>query len=302
MLREFTRHLPADELAHMRLAMAAFDGTHGEQLALASEEPNGVPAQVASAKQRKVRVVSPESSETLAYWEAGKYAGLPQSVLRYLRQTGLLPVRHATRYMATFTRVDVEALLARLSAIPVVHSDGESISLRDAMRLKLFHADGKGELVAAVLEQKVRVRSQSSGVDLMLDRADVDRFCAEARRRTFGGAITPTEGAAALYCSNAAVVGLFEAGHIAGQRIGVRNVRLEPGSVARFSELYRSLASVAAELDTSVNRLISLADGERVNILAVPAAKGRLQGFVARCDIDQLSDLARRARPAGGRL
>lgn len=39
-------------------------------------------------------------------------------MMRFLRQTGFLPVRHATRYLATFNRADVEELLSRIHAIP----------------------------------------------------------------------------------------------------------------------------------------------------------------------------------------
>jgi hypothetical protein len=276
MLREFTRHLPAAELSHIRLAMMQFGGSTADSdaLTLAGEE---VKPRATEKKPRKLRVAIPDVEGALGHAAAGKFAELPQSVMVFLRRAGYLEVRNVTRYVATYNRSDVEHLFSRLRALPVTHGRAESISLRDAMRLKLFHADGKGELVAAVLTGRVRVRAKGEGVDLLLDRSDVDNFCVEARRKAFGGAITPTEAGRLLHCVDSTAVGLFEASHLEGHRIGVRNVRLNAESVASFAERFRSFASLQVDLGTSSNRLLALADAGGLTVVTVPGRRGEFR-------------------------
>jgi hypothetical protein len=293
--RELRRELPASELAHLRNAMNRFSNhapvpdptalllLDAGTISSSDAQRGDAPVQ---KNPRKTRTSAPDSAGTVRYSEISHVSGLPYSVMLYLRRVGVLAVRGRARYVAKFHAADIQELGERLRSLPICDLEGEELTLQAAMRRKLFHADGKGELVAAVFNGRIRLRGHvhSGGIDAVLHAPDVDEFCAEARRKTFSGALTPTEVATILQCSHVAAVSLFLEGHVAGVRSGARNVRLHAEAVASFHARYRSIAGMAKQHGTSSNKLRAAAERHNIELLTVAGNKGCAQSFVRRED------------------
>lgn len=296
----------AADIAFLRETLVAFAGRMEEDLALESspmsDQPNYAPAQpvppphgseVPTSKAKATRRTSiyrkrptpaPAGQRTFGQRAAARRIGLPVRVLRSLRQSGHFEVRHTASRVVAYHEADIiafETKVATLHAQPRTPRKG-GMSIANAMNLKLKFDDGKGELVAAVLDGKLSViGSQGPGIrGLLIDKSEVEAFIAQSRAKAFGDCMTPAEVAKALHCDPLIVPTLIAAGHIEGNRFDA-GLRISRESVTRFGAEYCSLAALAKKQKTSSRSLLPRLSAVGVKILSIARPNSQsLQPFI----------------------
>jgi len=225
--------------------------------------------------------------------ETAKQIGLPVSAVKLLRQSGHFEVRHKTFHVATFHERDIAAFVAKINGLQrqSLASPADLISIGQAMGLHLKFFNGKGELIAAILDGEIPVLgSQGPGVpDLLVSRKLVNDFVSNARSMAFSETLTPAEVALELLCDPLAVAALIDRGHIEGRR-HVAGWRVTAKSVMNFKAKYRSVASLAQMHGKLSRALIRRMNEVGIEMLKVDRSNSNIQQpFIAVADIPRLA-------------
>jgi hypothetical protein len=227
--------------------------------------------------------------------ESAKLIGIPVSALVYLRKVRHYEVKNKSSRIATFHRSDALDLKNRLLALGRTAASpsntGATVSLSKVLNRKFKFINGKGELIAAMLEGTLSTygRQGPEVGDLLLGQDEAAAFVMRARAVVFDGKLTPTEASKLIDCDGLVIPGLVAAGYLEGARHAA-GWRISADSVARFKEQYRPLVSVAKERGTSSRALArkALAAGIELMSIARPGGKGLSQPFIRLVDIKAL--------------
>ena len=193
------------------------------------------------------------SSGIIHVREAAGQLGLPVSVLRHLRATGVFPEKPRTGRHSSWHRDDVEAFLSQALRLPQDLSyKGSAVSLKSLMHLRLKSVAAKATIVAGVLDGRITVvgREGQTVGDLLLHKEQVDAFLTEQRILVHGGTCTVTEAAVRTGLDRTVVARAVEAGLLDGSEAG-GSMRISLASVERFNQAYVPLARLAEELNST---------------------------------------------------
>lgn len=221
---------------------------------------------------------------------AARRLGLPVSVLQALRRSGHFEVRQLGASVATFHEADIAAFEGRVAALAVgpYPPAEKTISLAQALRSKFKSEDGKAQLVRAVFDGKLRIVGfeEESVTAMLLAKQAVMRFVEAARAEAFGGALTPAEAARRLQCDRLVIPELARTGHLEGRSVRA-GLRVTAQSVEQFHAAYRSVAGLAAEVNTSSKKLVAELVRAGIPLLEVPRGHAKTpQPFVRRGDLN----------------
>lgn len=193
------------------------------------------------------------SSGVITIREAGRKLGLPVSVLEYLRDTGVFPVKPRTGRHSSWHLDDVEAFRLRALHLPQDHSyDGSAVSLKNLMRLKPRSAAAKASIVAGMLDGRIAVVGREGPTlgDLLLHKEQVEAVLTEQKILVHGGTCTLPEAAARTGLDPAVVPRAVEAALLESIKSG-GPIRISLASIERFNQMYVPLARLVKVLGSS---------------------------------------------------
>lgn len=229
---------------------------------------------------------------------AGKFSGLPVSVLQQLKRSGHYSSNPIANGRMGYWPDDLKALAERLIGIARKPTDGgqgpssegeELISLDRILALKkLGGVRSKGIFLGEVLDGSIvpSAKSGSTLGSLMFDLADVESFRirqAVDSDRQFISA----KAAGSLVGTHADVVtALVAAGHVVRSAKHINGIcRI---SVENFLSQWRPLCTLANELGTSTPSLLAHAERRGISVMKVARTAGFETSFVTLEDIQSL--------------
>lgn len=260
-----------------------------------SEEPHSIEKKDAPNRPRKkTSKLHPRkcrNASTLSARESAKILGIPVSVLKALRKSGHFEARKRASRAVSFHADDIASFELKIHAIQQLAprdpwSDG--ISLKQAMHLKFKFEDGKGQLVAAVLDGRIEViGTTNTGVcGLVVRRSEVNEFLVRTRSEAFGNTFTPSEVGRLLGCDPLIVPVMLANGYLHGYR-NEMGLRITEESAYSFGSKYCSLALLARKHATSSRHLMSTAIAAGIQVLAIPRSNGKgSQPFISTAEIE----------------
>ena len=233
---------------------------------------------------------------------AAKRVGLPVAVLNQLRRAGQFEVRRKASRGQTFHEADINSFHDKVAGLRIATAGPGvvTVSLQKALAQKFKYADGKGELVAAVLEGRISVVGKDGNEigGLLLDANQTDAFIAEARVQVFASSMTGTAAAHALACDPTVIPYLMETGHLQGYNCAAGR-RVLRDSVEHFQANYRPLTSIANQRGLHSRVLIRLAKSAGIELLNFPRRHfDSPQPFVRSQDVQELMDAPYETRAA----
>jgi hypothetical protein len=209
--------------------------------------------------------------------QAAKYIGLPTAVLTLLRRSGHFEACHRTVNAWSYHEKDLDAFIEKMTGLWLGSSplSGQTdlVNFGSLMKLIFKFANGKGDLVVAMLDGRVPVLGcDGPGLrGLLVSRRRVDEFIEASRSKSFGDAWTEGKVGDVLHCDLSVVDALVRAGHLTGKRY-VSGMRVDINSVQLFQAKFRSLASLAKEHGTTATTLVRLLKGAGINLLSMDRA------------------------------
>jgi hypothetical protein len=218
-----------------------------------------------------------ESTDVLNSCDAAKYLGLPVSVSRYLRGSGIFSTRPRLGHPASWHKDDLQDFMNLGLGLGGAECSGEvTVQLRDVMRLKLRNTAAKATIVAAVFERQIGVVSSvgSNLADLLLDKKQLDAFVLEKRMQIDGRTYSPSETAAQTGLDCQAVVGAIKRGLLSASEFNGR-LRVPESAVKRFNADYITLSQVAKNLGTTAPLLWRICREKELPVVVVSRAHGR---------------------------
>jgi hypothetical protein len=212
-----------------------------------------------------------ESAGVVTVREAAEHLGLPVSVLQHLRDAGVFEVQPRRGSEASWHEDDVQKFLRRgLAMSDVSSSVGETVKLKDVMRLKLRDAKAKADIVAAMFDGRLTVagRAGQSLGGIRLDRRQLDEFVLQKRAEVERDTYSLPEAAGKTGLDPAVISHAIDSGLLVGVRCADR-VRISGASIDHFNREYEAVASLAAKLRTTTRRLLRKCreNGIRVTLL-----------------------------------
>jgi hypothetical protein len=178
----------------------------------------------------------------------------------------------------------------------------ETVTLAKVLAMNFKFEDGKGGLVAAVLDGTFpcfATPGDRSLRGLVLDRAAALGCISRLRASAFGDAVTSAEASKALYCDPLVIPSLVSAGHLVAQQHEA-GLRIPRESVQKFAVEFCSVAELAKESGTSSRALQRHVAAAGIEMLFVERGQGKgAQAFVRRGALAQLSNALARCHRAG---
>lgn len=229
--------------------------------------------------------------------------GIPEQVLRALKQNEILAVQNSPEGGWGYHRQDVDrlanALLARSpQSSPSSPGLNDVITLRAAMAWEELSVSSRASLIRSVLggEVKVERRSGNHVGDLLISRQAVRAFASPASK---GQEIrTALQVARLLGCPEAAIPGLTRMGMLRGTT-GVDGWKFEANSVEAFRLEYKFLLALAKEEQTTRNWLTKLCRMNRIGLLWTRSPKDTgKQPFIRLKDVEVLRSVVTKVRLA----
>lgn len=228
--------------------------------------------------------------EAMAQRQAAAYLGIPVRALVGLRDSGHYVVRNHLNYIRAYHRSDLDFFRDKmLSTANDLHPTSWDGGVRLGQVLenyKLRSFSGKAEIIGAIIDGVIRpigVDGKEIG-DIILSRADVDRFVTTHRARVEGNTLSIMEVARKLDCDSLAIPALIQLGYLSAVP-GPSRTRITLVSVDSFATCYVSLATVAKQARTLSRRLIALCSGLQIQLLNAVRSTGSIQPFIARADL-----------------
>lgn len=221
---------------------------------------------------------------------AAKHIGLPVSVLRFLHRTGALGLGSTRRsVLSKAALLHIEGQVEALQILPP-GADAVQISLMAVLRRKFGYIDGKGELVAAVLNGTISVigRVGPGFAGLNVDANQAATFIARARSAGYAGTLSSAAAAERINCAPTVIDDLCAQGLLAG-RTYATGLRILEDSASAFIQQFRSLASISKEHGTSARNLLAMASSTNAPLVfARRSCTGKSQAFLRVKDLDLL--------------
>lgn len=213
-----------------------------------------------------------ESTGALSVRDAGKYLGLPVSVLQALRRRNIYKVERIGVTRSQYHRLDLDALRSGFlekAANQLPDLAAGMITLRELMRRKLRNKGAKAEILAAIWEGRLAPCGRlGDGIgDIVVNEVAANGLTTDFRLRE-NGSIPAYKAAAMIGCDPVVIPVLFEQGHLAGCRKG-REYLIEEEALRRFCENYRPVAALAKERGTSSRALTRRLAARGVELLVV---------------------------------
>ena len=245
---------------------------------------------------------------------ASRYIGLPVSVLKNLRQSGVFEIRRLATPLSAYHEADLKAfseLLIRRAMPPsrkgaktAVSANktliGAAVPLRDVTKhARFLSVSGSAGLIHALLDGQIKavgMKGDSAG-DLLIRLEDVRPLISASRRDAFGATRSAKEASLRLECDSTVIPNLVTAGLLKSVSDWWGN-RICEKSLDEFSADYISLASIGRELAVPSRSLIRMCDQTGLPLLRVPRRNPELpQPFLAREHEQSLRRLAAEYRP-----
>lgn len=220
---------------------------------------------------------------------AAAFVGLPVQVLHSLRRSGDYEARHLAHSRKAFHELDLNALLgkcaARAQSAPYLgRQPDDLISLAGAMRCRVRSADGKADIVRAMLRGTLPVaaRTDESLGGTLFQREKVEELLRGKRLESYGNNASLTGAAKRLGCDPGVVPALIE--HALLEPVVLfGKTRITEASLQAFESTHVSLASLTKALGTSVRGLTNKCRRRGIPIQVFPRANGTSpQPFVRR--------------------
>lgn len=236
-------------------------------------------------------------SERMQARAAGKYIGLPVSVLRQLKASAHYSTNPAANASRGFWKSDLDSLSQRL--IDCSTASGESattkprrsecVALGDVLgKLKFGDEGAKGRLVASLLDGNTLAvgKAPKRLHQLRLSVADVERFRVRDSLARPTAVISRQAAAAMLNVGVYAIPALVEAGLLKKPR--GTTFGLDRESVLRFRQDWRLMSDLARELRTSSSRLNAAARQQRLKVRELSVRPGYGLGVISRAGVECL--------------
>jgi hypothetical protein len=230
---------------------------------------------------------------------AGRYIGLPVSVLRQLKASGHYSTNPAVNAARGFWKADLDSLGVRIIGCATVANRGaastersrsDCMPLGDVLAKMKFGDEGaKGRLVASLLDGKTRTvgRVPKQLHQLRLSVAEVERFRVGDEMTRPAAAVSRQAAAVMMNVGVYAIPALLEVGLLRqpqGKSVGV-----DRASVLRFLQEWRLVSHLARELKTNSSRLIAEAKRLRLKVRGLPVRQGYEIAVMSRVDAGRLA-------------
>ena len=237
-----------------------------------------------------------DSSDRLEARVAGKFAGLPVSVLTELKRSGHYSTNRVANHLSGYWACDLAALSQRLIATAQGHfRHGLHGDARDDVvplgkilsHWKLGSKHAKGAFVANVLEGKiVPIPSGCNSIEELRFRVtDVQGFRVHHALGSERDVLSACAAGTLAGCNTAAIAGLLASGHV---RHAADGFRVSRASLEAFLEEWRPLIALARDLGTTSNGVLPLINASQVTLLRVQMANGKDALFVPIADAEAL--------------
>jgi len=214
---------------------------------------------------------------------------LPVRVLHSLRRSGDYEVRYRANGPKAFHELDLKAFLAKCRARArgtprVIEQPDGSISLVGAMRCRVRSADGKADIVRALLEATLPVVAQmdESLGGMLFPREKIEELLCRKRQESYGSNASVTGAARLVGCDPVVVPALLERG-LLEPTVVFGETRITEASIMAFTSTYVSLAALRKTLGTSVRGLTNKCRKRGIPVEAFPRTNSPSpQPFVRR--------------------
>ncbi|WP_158675386.1 TniQ family protein [Thiohalobacter thiocyanaticus] len=219
--------------------------------------------------------------------EAGKYVGIPVSVLANLRKTGTFRVRYLGTKVSSYHEYDLDAFKTSLIEISgdCVFSDfdqSEYMTLTDAMRAKAGGPESKARVISAILSNELTTHGRVGNEvgDIILERKAVKSVIQEMKSHIMQGRLA-SEVAEYLGCDIEVISWLVENEYLDQTKSGV-HLRVTEKTLAGFSGRYVFLINIAKALSTTTRGIMHRCDNMGISLLYAQRASGKSsQPFMA---------------------
>jgi len=225
---------------------------------------------------------------------AASRLGLPVSVLAYLRKNGHFEVRHAAVWSSAYSLEDVVHFEGRVAELPCDASkDVAGIQVSTLLNRQL-RGDGKGVLIAAILDGKIGVLHRTGPLlrDLVVDSTQAHELERALKRAAHGGTLSCADAGSILGLNPTGVASLCERGLIRSYRC-VSGFRVYPGAAEEFKEKFVGLKEVAEAAGSGPIWTVVAAEEAGVEVLRDERRPSR-HVFIRRADMAAVVDQVKR--------
>lgn len=190
--------------------------------------------------------------------EAAALAGVPVSVLTYLREAGVYKKTPRPGHGSSWFQDDVHALVARAQALPRSSLTEPHLTLGEVMRLKFKSPDVKGVLVEAVFQGRLAVLGFEGETlaGIVLAKAQVDALVRQHLQKDSSSTCSLADACVATGIDRAAIGDAIARGYLVVLPFGTGPVRVLNSSVKVFNDRYASASQLAKERATSPRHLM----------------------------------------------
>lgn len=232
--------------------------------------------------------------ERLEAREAGKYIGLPVSVLRQLKVSGHYSANPVVNAARGFWKTDLDSLGKRVidcataadrSAASTNQGRSNCVLLGDVLAKMKFGDEGaKGRLVASLLDGKTRAMGKAPKRlhQLRLSVVDVESFRVGDSMTRPATVVSRQAAAVMLNVGVYAIPALLEAGLLRHPQC--KSVGVDRESVLRLQQDWRLVSDLARELRTNSSMLIAQAKRRRLKVRGLPVRPGYELGVMSRAE------------------
>lgn len=230
------------------------------------------------ADTKQVTVSRRTEGKTFKDREAGKFLGLPVSVLKDLRKTGHYEVRYMPTRLDAFHEMDLRRFLTLLldlasNAPMCTEVPPYVLTLGHILRHVKFGAPGrKAELVRWYLDGEVKpvCKCGERVEDICFAKALV---CELARTGLNHAGLSVNQVTARLHCSALTVISLVEA-NILVCVDALKPYRVTRESAEAFGRKYVSITALSREQAAKTTTLVGLAKALNLTLLEIPTQSG----------------------------
>lgn len=198
-----------------------------------------------------------ESMGIVTERDAAYCLGLPVSVLKHLRDTGIFFTKPRFGHEQSWHEDDVKAFLARgLSMADICSPSANKVALKDVMRLKLRDTKAKADIVVALFDGRLTVTGRVEGNlgGLLLDKAQLGELVVQKRFEVEGNSYSQQETAAQTGLDFTVIANAIKLGLLSGENSAGR-LRIPSSSVDCFNAEYVTLSRLATKLGTLAQHL-----------------------------------------------
>jgi hypothetical protein len=229
--------------------------------------------------------------------EAGKFTGLPVSVLEGLKRTGHYSTNPVVNHLRGYWPPDLAALERRIVAIASSSSAASEIGARPCdlvdlgrflLHWKLGSPHSKAAFVAAVLDGQIAPVKDtcSSWRNVRFHVTALEAFRVQHALGSGRETLSARAAAVRAGCNSSAIAGLLAAGHVQHAADGVR---VSKTSLEAFLKKWRPLNAVASTLGTTSNGLLPHIDRLKIPLLKVPFyTRGQQALFISASDAEMI--------------